>query len=88
MGAQVTVAFAAKIPDVNTTMVTGAIVQVAMDGNVFGKDNAARTRRVLFFLAMLVGAFVGAGCASCMDASLGLLVSGCVKSVVTVMFLF
>ncbi|THV66866.1 hypothetical protein D6D24_09292 [Aureobasidium pullulans] len=88
MGAQVTVAFAAKIPDVNTTMVTGAIVQVAMDGNVFGKDNAARTRRVFFFLAMLGGAFVGAGCASCMDASLGLLVAGCVKTVVTVMFLF
>lgn len=88
MGAQVTSASSAKIPDVNTTMITGAIVQLATDETVFAKDNVARTRRVLFFGAMLAGAFVGAGCASCMDAALGLLVAGIVKSAVTIMFLF
>ncbi|KAI5247115.1 hypothetical protein E4T42_06047 [Aureobasidium subglaciale] len=85
MGAQVTLAFAIKVPDINTTMVTGAIIQIATDANIFNRDNSARSRRSVFFLAMLGGAFVGAGCASRGDAVVGLLVAACLKLVVTLM---
>ncbi|KAI5236099.1 hypothetical protein E4T43_08808 [Aureobasidium subglaciale] len=88
MGAQVTLAFAVKVPDINTTMVTGAIIQIATDANIFNRDNSARSRRVLFFLAMLGGAFVGAGCASREDAVVGLLVAACLKLVVMLMGVF
>ncbi|KAI5265021.1 hypothetical protein E4T47_08648 [Aureobasidium subglaciale] len=88
MGAQVTLAFAVKVPDINTTMVTGAIIQIATDANIFNRDNSARSRRVLFFGAMLGGAFVGAGCASRGDAVVGLLVAACLKLVVMLMGVF
>lgn len=87
MGGQIAMSFSAAVKDVNTTMVTGAIVQVATDRNVFGKKNGARTRRVLFFFAMLGGGFLGAVGVRFEDPCLGIFVAGVVKGVVGLGFL-
>lgn len=88
MGSQVAQALSIKVPDINTVMITGAMVQVASDSDVLARQNASRNRRVAFFLAVLLGAFVGSLATSFVDSCLGLLLAGILKAVVTIMFLF
>lgn len=87
-GGQISLALCVRVPELNTTMITGALVQLAVDDKLFQKINPARNRRAAFYLSMLVGGLVGAVVGRFASATLGLLLVAVLKSVVTVMFLF
>lgn len=76
------------MPELNTTMVTGAIVQFAVDDKIFEKNNPARNRRVAFYFSLLAGAFVGAVVGKFVGPTLGILLVALLKLTVTMMFLF
>lgn len=86
-GGQVALAIALGRQDLNTTMVTGALVQFAGDPSLLKLANAARDRRIVFFGALLAGAFVGALAHGAGGAGWALLVSAIVKTLVSASFL-
>ena len=63
-------------PELNTSVVTSAVVTLAADRRLFGRNNPDRNRRFLFVLSMAAGAasgaaltrFVGPSCALLLDA--------------------
>lgn len=90
-GGQIALALHAGLPELNTTMVTGALIQLATDRRLFALKNVARNRRVLFYLSLLIGCFIGAS----VDATLGsdgpalaLLLCAITKTLVLISFLF
>lgn len=74
-------------PDLNTTMVTGALVELATDRQLFRVRNGGRNRRVAFYLCLLVGALVGAVVVKWRGPGWGLVVVAGVKGLVAVSFL-
>lgn len=87
-GGQISLALCVRKPELNTTMITGAVVQFVADEKIFHKDNPARNRRVAFFFSVLTGAFVGAIIGRFSSATVGILLVAILKFVVTIMFLF
>jgi len=85
---QIGMASGVGMAEVNTTMVTGALVQLSGDGRLFRSQNRARTRRVLFFLSFLAGCSAGAVVVRGRAAWVGLLLVAVVKAVVTVSLLW
>ena len=86
-GGQVALTLALGHQDLNTTMVTGAIVQFAADPSLLKVRNAARDRRIVFFGALLAGAFVGALTHGASGTGWALLASAVVKTLVSASFL-
>ncbi|TKA44077.1 hypothetical protein B0A54_04843 [Friedmanniomyces endolithicus] len=85
---QVAMAGGVGMAEVNTTMVTGALVQLSGDARLLRSHNRARTRRVLFFLSFLAGCSVGAVVVRGRAALVGLLLVAVVKAGVTVSLLW
>lgn len=69
-------------------MITGAVIQLATDRNLFLLHNAGRNRRVLFYLSLLVGCFIGSAATTHVEPALGLLLMAAVKTFVGFSFLF
>ncbi|GAB7352084.1 hypothetical protein MBLNU459_g2585t1 [Dothideomycetes sp. NU459] len=86
-GGQISLALCVRMPELNTTMITGALVQFVVDDKVFHKNNVARNRRVAFYFSMLGGAFVGAIIGRYTSPTLGILLVAVLKLAVTLMFL-
>lgn len=86
-GGQISLALCVRKPELNTTMITGAIVQFVVDDQLFVKDNAARNRRLAFYFSLLAGAFVGAVVGRFSSPTVGLLLVAILKLCVTLMFL-
>lgn len=86
-GGQISLALCVRMPELNTTMITGAMIQFAVDDKIFAKLNPARNRRVAFYFSLLGGAFVGAVAGRFVSATLGILLVGIIKAMVTGMFL-
>ncbi|KAM0715122.1 hypothetical protein Q7P37_009587 [Cladosporium fusiforme] len=57
---QVSLAIGVGLAEVNTTMITGALISTLGDAKIAKKHNHARNRRLLFILCYIVGCFVGA----------------------------
>ena len=85
-GGQIALAVCVKMPEVNTTMITGAIIQLATDRHIFHLRNVARNRRVLFFAALLAGTFVGATTTRYVGAPTAVLLMAVTKTVVFLSF--
>lgn len=87
-GGQVVGSVGVGMPELNTTMITGTLVQLSNDPRLFVLDNTPRTRRLLFYLSLLSGCFMGVACVRYRDASLGLLLAAIVKAVASLSYLF
>ena len=72
-----------KIPELNTTLITGALVQLAHERNFFKWDNPARNRRIIYYLSFVIGAVVGAAATKYLSPSFGILITAIVKTLVT-----
>ena len=77
---QIAMASGVGMAEVNTTMVTGALVRLSGDAGLFRSHNRARTRRVLFYLSFLAGCSVGAIVVRGREAWVGLLFTAFVKA--------
>ncbi|KAK4981771.1 hypothetical protein LTR66_009730 [Elasticomyces elasticus] len=89
-GGQVALPIGLGIPELNTTMITAALVSLANDRNIFKKfaENRRRNRLVGAYLAFLGGAYVGATTNEFCWPAVTLLVAGIGKMCVIGMFLF
>lgn len=87
-GGQIGLAVCVKLQEINTTMITGALVQLATDRKLFNLKNAARDRKVLFFAALLAGAFAGAALNGRWSGAGTIGVAAAIKGLVCVSFLF
>ncbi|QIW95401.1 hypothetical protein AMS68_000919 [Peltaster fructicola] len=87
MAGQVSLAIGVGLAELNTTMITSTLIQLCYDPDLFKLNNRPRTRRLGFFLTMAAGHFAGAA-ASKRGASLGILLTACIKALVTLSFLF
>ncbi|KAF2136092.1 uncharacterized protein K452DRAFT_303028 [Aplosporella prunicola CBS 121167] len=86
-GGQISLALSVGMPEVNTTMVTGAIVMLAHDKKLITVRNPGRNRKVFFILSLLAGSFMGAICNRFSSSVVSLLLVGIVKFTVTFLFL-
>lgn len=87
-GGQITLALCVRMPELNTTMITGALIQFVTDDKLFNKHNTARNRRAAFYFSMLGGAFLGAVSSRFVSVTLGIFLVAILKLVVTFLFLF
>ncbi|GAB7328106.1 hypothetical protein MBLNU13_g00143t1 [Cladosporium sp. NU13] len=56
---QVSLAIGVGLAELNTTMITGAVISTLGDPRIFHANNHARDRRILFVIAYLAGCFAG-----------------------------
>ena len=77
-----------NIAEINTTLITGAMMQLATDRNLFKRQNPARTRRLLFILLFFMGAVAGAAATKLVRPSLGMLLDASMKTVACVSFFY
>ncbi|KAF2774568.1 hypothetical protein EJ03DRAFT_263329 [Teratosphaeria nubilosa] len=82
---QIAMAVGVGLAELNTTMITGTLVQLSNDPSILKANNPARNRRVMFYTSLLAGCFIGAA-AYKLDAALGLLLTAAVKLLATVSF--
>ncbi|KAI7355418.1 hypothetical protein KC354_g10793 [Hortaea werneckii] len=87
-GGQIVGAVTVGMAELNTTMITGTLVQLSNDSKLFKPRNPTRNRRLGFFVSLLIGCFAGVGAVRYRDASVGLLVAACVKGLASVSFIF
>ena len=59
-GGQLQLALSVRMPELNTTMITAAIVNLASDPRILAHHNSIRNRRAMYWVSMLAGAFLGA----------------------------
>ncbi|KAK3648905.1 hypothetical protein LTR56_003809 [Elasticomyces elasticus] len=85
---QIAMAASVGMPELNTTMVTSTLIQLSHDPYIFYRHNPARTRRLLVYISFLVGSSVGAAAARRRTPTLGLLLTGAVKTGVTTSLLW
>ncbi|KAJ9635436.1 hypothetical protein H2201_003098 [Coniosporium apollinis] len=88
MSGQIALALCVKMPELNTTMITGALVMLAVDRNIFKRKNLARNRRVLSLFTIVAGGFIGAAIDRYYSPTFSLLLVATIKTIVTIMFLF
>lgn len=87
-GGQIVGAVTVGMAELNTTMITGTLVQLGNDAKIFKQHNPSRNRRLLFYLSLLSGCFAGVGAVRYRDAALGLVVAACVKGIASLTFFF
>ena len=59
-GGQLQLALSVRMQELNTTIVTAAIVNLASDPKILAHHNSVRNRRAIYWVSMLTGAFLGA----------------------------
>ena len=87
-GAQLQLALSIRVPDLNTTMITVAITNLASDPNLLSRRNTARDRRALYWFSILVGTLVGAFVSSIGGVLFAISLATAVKASVGILFLF
>lgn len=87
-GGQVVGAVSVGLPELNTTMITGTLVQLSNDPKFFDLQNAPRNRRLMFYTSLLSGCFIGVAAVRYRDAALGLLLAAVIKGAASVSFMF
>jgi uncharacterized membrane protein YoaK (UPF0700 family) len=87
-GSQVVLSRSLAITEISTAMATAAWVDLLVDRNLFSAKNRPRNRRLSFLIAILAGAFFGAGIYRSLGSAWAVLFSGVGKLVVALMFLF
>lgn len=86
-GGQLQLALGTRMPELNTTMVTGAIANLAKDPKLVSRKNSVRTRRFLYWISILAGAFVGAAVVKFVSPTSGILIAACMKLPIVILFL-
>lgn len=86
-GGQMCLAVNVNVPEINTTLITGALMQLATDGNFFKYSNPARNRRCFFVAAFFLGALIGATITKLVRPSFAILLDAILKTVVCLTFL-
>ncbi|KAI1367117.1 hypothetical protein F5Y08DRAFT_336998 [Xylaria arbuscula] len=87
-GSQVVQARSMKMTEISTAMATAAWVDLVIDPKLFHVDNRPRTRRIMFLLALVGGALLGAGVYRVAGSAAAVFVSAAGKLAVTIMYLF
>lgn len=88
MSGQISTALHVKMPDVNTTMITGALISLCTERNIFKVRCPRRDRLLAFFTSMLIGCFIGATILRFSTPSAALVAVACTKGFITATFLF
>ncbi|SMY20482.1 unnamed protein product [Zymoseptoria tritici ST99CH_1A5] len=84
---QIATALNVGMPELNTTMITGALIQLCTDRRIFAWRNVKRNRRLAFFASILAGGFVGAGTMRWRSPSAALVVAAAIKGFLVITFL-
>lgn len=84
---QIANALNVNMPELNTTMITGALIQLCTDKNFFSLKNAKRNRRMAFYVSMLAGCFIGAAILRYSSPSACLVVAAATKGLLFFTFL-
>ena len=84
---QIANAINTAMPELNTTMITGALIQLCTDRHIFRLHNPKRNRRLAFLGSMFVGCFIGAGVLSTSSPSAVLVVAAGLKGALVLSFL-
>jgi uncharacterized membrane protein YoaK (UPF0700 family) len=87
-GGQVAMARGVRVPEISTATASSAYVDLLVDPNLYAKHNRSRNRRMAFLLILAAGCVVGAFLHQHISSSLSLIISGCIKLVVTLAFAF
>jgi uncharacterized membrane protein YoaK (UPF0700 family) len=85
---QIANALNVSMPELNTTMVTGALIQLCTDKRIFRLRNPKRNRRLAFFASMLAGCFIGAAVLTCATPTWALVVVAAMKGALVITFFF
>ena len=85
---QVSMVRALGMPEITTAMATSAFVDLIVEPRMPARENKKRDRRLIFLLAMVGGAFVGAFVTKSINSPVALLLSAIGKTVVTLLFFF
>ena len=87
-GSQVVQSRSMKMTEISTAMATAAWVDLVIDPKLLQAHNRPRTRRIMFLLALVGGALLGAGVYRVAGSAAAVFVSAAGKLVVTIMYLF
>lgn len=85
---QIANALNVAMPELNTTMITGALIQLCTDKKFFQLKNAKRNRRLAFFASMMAGCFIGAGILAHSTPSAALVITAATKGILFFSLLF
>lgn len=85
---QIVNALNVSMPELNTTMITGALIQLCTDKKFFQLKNAKRNRRLAFFASMMVGCFIGASIQRYSTPSAALVIIAATKGILFFSFFF
>ncbi|KAK4506455.1 hypothetical protein PRZ48_000187 [Zasmidium cellare] len=85
---QIANALNVSMPELNTTMITGALIQLCTDRKIFAWHNVKRNRRLAFYVSMLVGCFIGASIVKYRSPSAVLVVCAATKGAIFLSFFF
>lgn len=88
MSGQIATALNVNMPELNTTMITGALIALASDPNLFKWKNSKRTRRMAFFASIEAGSFIGAAVLNYRSPTATILVCACLKFAIVITFFF
>jgi uncharacterized membrane protein YoaK (UPF0700 family) len=88
MSGQIATALNVNMPELNTTMITGALVALMSDKDLFALRNTKRLRRILFFASMEAGSFTGAALLNFRSPTSVLLFCACMKFGIAGTFIF
>lgn len=84
---QIATALNVNMPELNTCMITGALIMLCTDQNLFKLKNPKRDRRLAFFLSMLLGNYAGSAALSQYSPSLVLVLVAALKGFLVFTFL-
>ncbi|CAK7265785.1 hypothetical protein SEPCBS119000_001689 [Sporothrix epigloea] len=87
-GSQVVQSRSLAMTEISTAMATAAWVDLLIDPQLFAVNNRPRTRRLVFLVALALGALMGAAIRRSAGSSVAILISGAGKLVVAFMYLF
>ncbi|EME87565.1 uncharacterized protein MYCFIDRAFT_129567, partial [Pseudocercospora fijiensis CIRAD86] len=85
---QIANALNVSMPELNTTMITGALIQLCTDKDFFKVHNTKRNRRLAFFAAMLAGGFIGTAVLAKRSPSAVIVVVAAMKGALVISFFF
>ena len=86
-GGQLQLALSIQMPELNTTMITAAVVNLVSDPKLLSLENSVRNRRVLYWASLLSGAFVGALAVKVYGPMLAISLAAIVKIFVGLLFM-
>ena len=86
-GAQYSLSLNVRGPELNTSVVTSAIVALTADSRLFRVNNPGRNRKVLFFLSLVAGATSGAALTKLVGPAYVMILDALNKVAIGVLFL-